>query len=210
MAVQTRRMVYYTFGNHKHWVDMVWNWGEFVLPASVRDMLSLMEQTGAKGNVNFDVVGYEQLAITDPEAFDALKQAIHDGRAEMVGASYGQPYGLFCGGEANVRQLVMGVLVCEKLFGVCAPSPGGKRSSTSSRSYRKSCADAGSSTAVSSSSGPGTRHTSPLKRSLARGGAGWTAPRYWSIPRPTPACTSGPRTLNRACATKRWNRWSTL
>lgn len=98
-------------------------------------MLSLMEQTGAKGNVNFDVVGYEQLAITDPEAFDALKQAIHDGRAEMVGASYGQPYGLFCGGEANVRQLVMGVLVCEKLFGVCAPSPGGKRSSTSSRSY---------------------------------------------------------------------------
>lgn len=118
MSNSPKRMVYYTFGNHKHWVDMVWNWGEFVLPASVRDMLSLMEQTGAKGNVNFDVVGYEQLAITDPEAFDALKRAIHEGKVEIVGASYGQPYGLFCGGEANVRQLVMGVLVCEKLFGV--------------------------------------------------------------------------------------------
>jgi len=118
MSPTPRRTVYYTFGNHNHWVDMVWNWGEFVLPASVRDMLYLMDETGAKGNVNFDVVGYEQLAITDPKAFDALKQAIHQGRAEIAGASYGQPYGLFCGGEANVRQLVMGVLVCEKLFGV--------------------------------------------------------------------------------------------
>jgi alpha-mannosidase len=118
MEAASRRIVYYTFGNHKHWVDMVWNWGEFVLPASVRDMLYLMDETGAKGNVNFDVVGYEQLAITAPEAFEALKQAIHQGRAEIVGASYGQPYGLFCGGEANVRQLAMGVLVCEKLFGV--------------------------------------------------------------------------------------------
>ncbi len=118
MHPSPQRTVHYTFGNHKHWVDMVWNWGEFVLPASVRDMLLLMDETGAKGNVNFDVVGYEQLAITDPEAFELLKRAIRDGRAEIAGASYGQPYGLFCGGEANVRQLAMGVLVCEKLFGV--------------------------------------------------------------------------------------------
>jgi len=118
MQPLSKRTVAYTFGNHKHWVDMVWNWGEFVLPASVRDMLFLMDETGAKGNVNFDVVGYEQLAITDPEAFELLKQAVREGRAEIVGASYGQPYGLFCGGEANVRQLVMGVLACEKLFGV--------------------------------------------------------------------------------------------
>ncbi|MCS6829133.1 MAG: hypothetical protein NZ749_00665 [bacterium] len=118
MSPSSKRTVYYTFGNHKHWVDMVWNWGEFVLPASVRDMLLLMDETGAKGNVNFDVVGYEQLALTDPEAFALLKNMIRDGRAEIVGASYGQPYGLFCGGEANVRQLAMGVLVCEKLFGV--------------------------------------------------------------------------------------------
>ncbi|GIV20404.1 MAG: hypothetical protein KatS3mg023_2155 [Armatimonadota bacterium] len=118
MHPSSRRTVYYTFGNHKHWVDMVWNWGEFVLPASTRDMLRLMEETGAKGNVNYDVVGYEQLAITDPEAFELLKKRVQEGRAEIVGASYGQPYGLFCGGEANVRQLAMGVLVCEKLFGV--------------------------------------------------------------------------------------------
>ncbi len=118
MSNATGRRVYYTFGNHKHWVDMVWNWGEFVLPASVRDMLALMDETGARGNVNFDVVGYEQLLITDPEAFYLLQKAVQDGRAEIVGASYGQPYGLFCGGESNVRQLAMGVQVCEKLFGV--------------------------------------------------------------------------------------------
>ncbi|MDW8104856.1 MAG: hypothetical protein RMK92_07560 [Armatimonadota bacterium] len=118
MHPTTRRTVYYTFGNHKHWVDMVWNWGEFVLPASVRDMLQLMEETGAKGNVNFDAVGYEQLAITDPEAFDILRRLVREGRAEIVGASYGQPYGLFSGGEANIRQRAMGVLVCERLFGV--------------------------------------------------------------------------------------------
>lgn len=118
MQSTARRTVYYTFGNHKHWVDMVWNWGEFVLPASVRDMLQLMDETGAKGNVNFDAVGYEQLAITDPEAFELLRRLVREGRAEIVGASYGQPYGLFSGGEANVRQRAMGVLVCEKLFGV--------------------------------------------------------------------------------------------
>jgi len=91
MSPTPRRTVYYTFGNHNHWVDMVWNWGEFVLPASVRDMLYLMDETGAKGNVNFDVVGYEQLAITDPDAFDALKQAIQQGRAEIAGRPTGSP-----------------------------------------------------------------------------------------------------------------------
>ena len=31
------------------------------------------------------------------------------GQIEVVGASYGQPYGLFHGGESNVRQRVYGV-----------------------------------------------------------------------------------------------------
>src|SRR5262245_58127734 len=102
------RPLYYTFGNHMHWVDMPWLWGYDVLPSSVRDMLALCAATGARGNVNFDAVGYEKLAAESPEALAELRDAIVRGNIEVVGGSYGQPYGLFQGGESNVRQRVFG------------------------------------------------------------------------------------------------------
>ncbi len=108
----------YTFGNHMHWVDMEWLWGYGVLPGSVRDMLHLCRQTGAKGNVNFDGVGYEKLAVENSEAFAELREAVRSGMIEVVGASYGQPYGQFHGGESNVRQRVYGVRAVRRLFGV--------------------------------------------------------------------------------------------
>lgn len=108
----------YTFGNHMHWVDMSWLWGYHVLPGCVRDMLHLCAETGAKGHVNFDAVGYEKLAIEAPEVFNELRQAVQRGQIEVVGASYGQPYGLFHGGESNVRQRVFGVRTAIRLFGV--------------------------------------------------------------------------------------------
>lgn len=113
-----RRPLYYTFGNHMHWVDMEWLWGYFVLPASVRDMLFFCAETGVKGNVNFDGVGYEKLAAEAPEALAALRDAVHRGQIEVVGASYGQPYGLFHGGESNVRQRVYGARTVRRLLGV--------------------------------------------------------------------------------------------
>lgn len=109
--------VTYTFGNHMHWVDMEWLWGAHVLPGSVEDMLEFCRQTGARGNVNFDAVGYERLAAQHPDAFFLLREAVRDGHIEVVGASYGQPYGLFHGGESNIRQRVMGVHAVERLFG---------------------------------------------------------------------------------------------
>lgn len=108
----------YTFGNHMHWVDMEWLWGYHVLPGSVRDMIHLCREAGIKGCVNFDGVGYEKLASEDPEAFAELKEAIHSGMIEPVGCSYGQPYGLFHGGESNIRQRIYGVRTCLRLFGV--------------------------------------------------------------------------------------------
>lgn len=108
----------YTFGNHMHWVDMEWLWGYHVLPGSVRDMLTLCRETGAKGNVNFDGVGYEKLAAENPEALMELREAVRNGTVEIVGASYGQPYGQFHGGESNVRQRVYGVRAVRRLFGV--------------------------------------------------------------------------------------------
>ncbi|HEY8446960.1 MAG TPA: hypothetical protein VIL01_07605 [Thermomicrobiales bacterium] len=113
-----RQPLYYTFGNHMHWVDMEWLWGYFVLPASVRDMLDFCEKTGVKGNVNFEGIGYEKLAVEAPEALAALREAVQRGQIEVVGASYGQPYGLFHGGESNVRQRVYGARAVRRLLGV--------------------------------------------------------------------------------------------
>jgi len=113
-----RRPLYYTFGNHMHWVDMEWLWGYAVLPGSVRDMLYFCAQTGAKGNINFDGIGYEKMAVEAPDALAELRDAIRRGQVEVVGASYGQPYGLFHGGESNIRQRIYGVRTVIRLLGV--------------------------------------------------------------------------------------------
>jgi len=107
----------FTFGNHMHWVDMQWLWGYQVLPDSLDDMLALCRAVGARGNVNFDGIGYEKLAAEDPEALARLREAVAAGTIEVVGASYGQPYGLFCGGESNVRQRVVGARTVRRLLG---------------------------------------------------------------------------------------------
>lgn len=114
----TRIPLYYTFGNHMHWVDMEWLWGYHVLPGSVRDMLFFCNQTGAKGNINFEGAGYEKMAAEAPEALADLRAAIARGQIEVVGSSYGQPYGLFHGGESNVRQRVYGARAALRLLGV--------------------------------------------------------------------------------------------
>lgn len=110
--------LYYTFGNHMHWVDMEWLWGYHVLPGSVRDMLHFCRETGTKGNVNFDGVGYEKLAAENPEALFDLRAAVSAGQIEPVGCSYGQPYGLFHGGESNIRQRIYGARSVRRLLGV--------------------------------------------------------------------------------------------
>ncbi|MCC6676222.1 MAG: hypothetical protein IT436_03680 [Phycisphaerales bacterium] len=116
--MSARQPLYYTFGNHMHWVDMQWLWGYDVLPGSVRDMLRLIRETGAAGNINFDAIGYEKMAAECPEAMEELSRAVADGLIEPVGCSYGQPYGLFHGGESNIRQLTYGVRATRRMLGV--------------------------------------------------------------------------------------------
>ena len=118
MAAPDRQPLWYTFGNHMHWVDMEWLWGAEVLPGSVRDMLRFCREAGVAGNVNFDGVGYERMAAHHPAALAELRAAVAAGTVEVVGASYGQPYGLFQGGESNVRQRVYGVRAVQRLLGV--------------------------------------------------------------------------------------------
>jgi len=111
------KIVYFTFGNHMHWIDMAWNWGDQVLPSSAEDMMRLVDTTGARGELNFDGVGYEKMAEQAPRVLDRLRDYIRRGQIEVAGASYGQPYGLFIEGESNVRQRIYGVRAAETLFG---------------------------------------------------------------------------------------------
>jgi len=101
-----------------HWVDMEWLWGYSALPSSARDMLAFCQQTGAKGQLNFDGIGYEKLAVEAPEVLAELRAAIARGQVEVAGASYGQPYGLFQGGESNARQRIYGARTARRLLGV--------------------------------------------------------------------------------------------
>jgi alpha-mannosidase len=114
----TRPVLYYTFGNHMHWVDMQWLWGYDVLPGSVDDMLRLIDATGARGNVNFDAIGYEKMAVDSPEHLAKLRSAVMEGKVEPVGCTYGQPYGLFHGLESNIRQFTHGVRATRRMLGV--------------------------------------------------------------------------------------------
>lgn len=110
--------LYYTFANHMHWVDMEWLWGYDALPGSTTDMLEFSRVTGARGNVNFDVVGYEKLAVEAPDVLEELKAALASGTIEVVGATYAQPYGGFHGGESAIRQHTYGVRRATHLLGV--------------------------------------------------------------------------------------------
>lgn len=115
--MSSRIPLYYTFGNHHHWVDMEWLWGYRVTPDSIRDMLKFCRETDAKGNINFEGVGYEKVAAEAPDALEELRQAIREGTVDPVGCSYGQPYGLFHGPESNVRQRIYGVRAAMKVLG---------------------------------------------------------------------------------------------
>jgi len=116
--------LYYTLADHVHWVDQQWSWGEGALGDSIADLLGLLERTGARGNLDCDGVGLERLAADAPEQLARLRAAIAAGTVELVGGSYGQPCGLFHGGESNVRQRLLGVRACLRVLGVRPRSAG--------------------------------------------------------------------------------------
>ncbi|MBM3990692.1 MAG: hypothetical protein FJ298_06750 [Planctomycetes bacterium] len=108
----------YTFGNHAHWCGHEWTRGLDQFAASVRDMLSLSSELRIRGNFDCDAAGIERLAADRPEVLSDLRAAVQTGAIELVGTTYGQPIGLFHGGESNVRQHVLGMRAVRRLLGV--------------------------------------------------------------------------------------------
>ncbi len=113
-----KRPLYYTFANHMHWVDMQWLWGYDVMPGTARDTLAFCKGANVVGNLNFDGVGYERMASECAQSLADLRAAVADGILEPVGGSWGQPYGLFQGGESNVRQFTVGARAVLRHLGV--------------------------------------------------------------------------------------------
>lgn len=112
------RPIYYTFANHAHWVDRTWLWGPDALARSMRDMLALAREGGVKGNVDCDGIGWEKLAAQSPEVLAEVRAAVAAGTIEVVGGTYGQPIGLFQGGESNLRQRLLGARATRRVLGV--------------------------------------------------------------------------------------------
>jgi len=112
-----KKKIFYTFGNHMHWIDMEWMWGTGTLENSTKDMLKLV-QKGLKGAINFDAIGYEYLAFKHPETFERLKEAVRQGKIEIAAGTYTQPYPQLIDEESNVQQIIFGVRACERLFKV--------------------------------------------------------------------------------------------
>jgi len=108
----------YTFGNHAHWCGHEWTRGLDQFAASVRDMLFLASELRIRGNFECDAAGIERLAADRPEVLSDLRAAVQAGVIELVGTTYGQPIGLFHGGESNVRQHVLGIRTARRLLGV--------------------------------------------------------------------------------------------
>jgi len=111
--MEKRRWIF-TFANHMHWIDMEWMWGEGTLANSLRDMFCLIDETGARGALNFDAIGYEYLVLNEPDLMRETRERLKSGQIELVSGSYTQPYGHLCGEESNIRQLLQGIRSCEK------------------------------------------------------------------------------------------------
>jgi alpha-mannosidase len=113
-----RQPLHYTFANHAHWVGRTWLRGHGALASSLRDMLALAREGGVRGNVDCDGAGWERLAADSPQVLGELRAALADGTLEVVGGTYGQPIGLFQGGESNLRQRLLGARAVRRVLGV--------------------------------------------------------------------------------------------
>lgn len=90
-------------------------------PGSWRDIFTVMRRRPDwKICIDIEPISWTPLRRRDPAAYEELRRYMEDqsveARAEMVAASYAQPYGWVIGGESNIRHLTRGLEILREHF----------------------------------------------------------------------------------------------
>lgn len=74
-------------------------------------------EPGLKAVFELDAHTYEEMSLKDPGALAKVREAVREGRVEIVNGTYAQPLAALTSGEAFVRQLELGREVLRKTLG---------------------------------------------------------------------------------------------
>jgi hypothetical protein len=109
---------YLTSANHWSYIGLGWTLGVESVVESVEQMLTVSEAAGVRFAIEFDARSYEKLAECYPAVLRRLRDAVNEGKFEIVGGSYSQPLASLISGESAIRQLVIGREIVRRLLGV--------------------------------------------------------------------------------------------
>ena len=107
-----------TICNHWSYIGIGWQLGIESCVLSVVDAMELADRPPhIKTCIDEDARAYELMAEKFPEVIERLKKYLAAGKVELIGFTYGQPMGTTISGEANIRQLVVGRQLIQKILG---------------------------------------------------------------------------------------------
>ncbi len=106
-----------TVCNHWSYIGIGWSLGIESCVVSVVDAMEMADRPPhVKTCINLDARAYEFMAEKFPEVTERLKRYLKEGKVELIGGTYGQPMGTTISGESNIRQIVMGRELIQKVL----------------------------------------------------------------------------------------------
>jgi hypothetical protein len=106
-----------TICNHWSYIGIGWQLGIESCVLSVTDAMEMADRPPhVKTCLNLDARAYEFMAEKFPEVTERLKKYLGTGKVELIGGTYGQPMGTTISGESNIRQIVMGREVIQRVL----------------------------------------------------------------------------------------------
>jgi hypothetical protein len=109
--------VCFTICNHWSYIGIGWQLGIESCVLSLVDAMELADRAPhIKTCCDEDARAYEFMAEKFPEVVERFKKHLAAGKVEVIGATYGQPMGTTISGEANIRQLVVGRNLIQKVL----------------------------------------------------------------------------------------------
>jgi hypothetical protein len=104
--------------NHWSYTGIGWQLGIESNVLSVTDAMEVADRSPfIKTCINLDARAYEVMADRFPEVVEKLRRYLAAGKLELIGGTYGQPLGTMFGGEANIRQIVVGLQTIRRVMG---------------------------------------------------------------------------------------------